>query len=541
MNIYPLPGDPVPAPDGTRAVALGIFDGLHSGHRAVIAAALAAGDGHCAVCTFAAATLPTKAESGRLCTDSERDTILEQAGVTELFEMDFDAVRPLTPEQFVEQVLVNQLHAGAVSCGYNYRFGHGRSGDAATLQTLCAARSIAVTVLPAVQADDLPVSSTAIRRAVAAGDMRLARRLLSRGFCLRLPVMHGQELGRRLNMPTINQQLPDDLVRPRYGVYASAVEIGDQVYTGVTNIGVRPTVGSDAPLAETWIEGFDGDLYGETVTVYPIEFLRPEQKFPSLDTLHQQVQADAAAAHRLFRPTGKIRAVLFDFDDTLHPRDEAFRRTVDAFLRRWHPSLPPKERQAWAEDMFVTNGYGYGMRTSFEQYVEQYLSIRPLDNPVSVADATRRFFLDYAASCVLSPDALPTLRWLRRQGLLLGVITNGPSFLQNAKIDFTALRPYLDIVAVGGDEGVQKPQPALFHRVAARLGVAPADCLFVGDHSKNDVLGAREAGMQPVWMDNGHSSDHPCYQTPVPADVPVIHQLRDLQRLPAWQGEQAAP
>ena len=536
MNIYHLPGDPIPAPTGNRAVALGIFDGLHSGHRAVIAAALAAGDGYCAVYTFTAATLPTKAENGRLCTDAQRNTLLEQMGVTELFETDFDAVRSLTPEQFVEQVLVNQLHAGAVSCGYNYRFGRGRSGDAATLRALCAARGIAVTVLPPVQADDLPINSTAIRRAVAAGDMRLARRLLSRGFCLRLPVTSGQQLGRRLNMPTINQQLPADLMRPRYGVYASAVEIGDTVYTGVTNIGVRPTVGSDAPLAETWIEGFDGDLYGETVAVYPVAFLRPEQKFLSLEALHRQVRADAAAAHRLFCPTGKIRAVLFDFDDTLHPRDDAFHRTVDAFFRRWHSSQPLEKRRVWAEEMFTTNAYGYGLRMPFDQFIEQYLTVRTPDVPVTTEQAVHRFFLDYAASCILSEDALPTLRWLRRQGLLLGVITNGPSFVQNAKIDFTALRPYLDIVAVGGDEGVQKPQPVLFRRVAARLGVAPADCLFVGDHPKNDVLGAREAGMQSVWIDSGHPPDHPCYQTPVPADVPVIHQLRDLQQLSALQG-----
>ncbi len=304
MTIYRLPTDTDRIPAVGRAVALGLFDGMHIGHRAVIAEAIRAGQGHCAVYTFSPSTLYTKGDLRRITTDMQQAAILDRMGVTEIFETDFAAVRDLSPERFVETVLQNTLHATAVTCGFNYRFGKGGVGDAALLKRLCTMRGIAVTVAPAVESDGQTVSSTAVRAALADGDMATVRRMLGRGYCLDLPVEQGQHLGRRLGMPTVNQALPADLALPRFGVYASCIEFDGRVHYGVTNIGVRPTVGADTPLVETWIDGFDGDLYGQTVRVYPVKFLRDERAFNSLEDLKTQIEQDAAAARAVFRDNG---------------------------------------------------------------------------------------------------------------------------------------------------------------------------------------------------------------------------------------------
>ena len=532
MDIYHLPAEQPPAPACPRSIALGIFDGLHSGHRAVIAAALHAGGGRCAVYTFAPGTVSTKPGNGRLCTAQEETAILTQIGVQELFVTDFAAVRQLTPEQFVRDILVGQLHAGTVACGYNYRFGHGGCGDAATLKQLCAAYGVAVTVLPPIEAAGQPVSSSAIRRALAEGDMPLARRLLGRGYCLRLPVIHGRQLGRRLGTPTVNQLLPADFALPRFGVYACAVELDGQTYTGVTNIGVRPTVGADAPLAETWIQGFSGDLYGRTVAVYPVRFLRPEQKFADVAALCTQVQADGAAAAALFTPAADqpIRAVLLDFDDTVHRRDDAFAEAMRQFLHRAFPALPVAEFNSRLQELIAYNNYGYGMPCSYEEFFVRFLSLWP-GSAVTPQEAYGHFCTDFAAACRLCADVLPAIERQRKRGLLIGAITNGSSLLQNAKLDLSGLRPHLDIAAVGEDESIQKPDPRLFRRIAARLGLPCAACLYVGDNPGNDIAGALAAGMRPVWIDRGFAAGHPSYAQPVPPQVPVIRSLAGLDAL----------
>ena len=336
MTVYRLPTETDRVPAVGRVVALGLFDGVHIGHRAVIAEAFRKGHGRCAVYTFSPSTMTTKGDLRRITTDTQQSTYLEAMGVTELFEADFAAVRDLSPEEFVEDILQNTLHATAVTCGFNYRFGKNGAGDAALLTTLCAARGIDVSVVPAVESAGQAVSSTAIRSALADGDMATVRRMLNRGYHFDLPVEQGQHLGRRLGMPTVNQRLPADLALPRFGVYASCIEVNGHVRYGVTNIGVRPTVGADAPLAETWIAGFDGNLYGQTVRVYPVTFLRDERAFDTLEDLRAQVEQDAAVARAIFRGDGDntVKAVIFDFDDTLHLRDHAFREACHAFLRR---------------------------------------------------------------------------------------------------------------------------------------------------------------------------------------------------------------
>lgn len=528
MNIYSLPAQQNSIPPAPRAVALGVFDGVHIGHRAVIAAAIK-NDARCAVYTFTPATVTTKPLARQLTVADELHTLLEQNGVQDVFEADFAAVQHMSPTEFVQQVLVDTLHATSVTCGFNYRFGHGGCGDTALLTELCAAQGITVTVVPPVIIDGAAVSSTAVRAAIADGNMPAARRMLGRAVSMRLPVCAGQHLGHRLGMPTINQILPAAWVTPRFGVYASSIEIDNEVYTGVTNIGIRPTVGAETPLAETWIRDFDGDLYGKTVTVCPIQFLRAERKFDSLDELRAQVRADAEQAAALFAPTGRVRAVLFDFDDTLHPRDDAFNGAVDRFICRHFPTLDEQAHAALANNMIRQSNHGLLPILPLAKILKSALG-GDVDGAM-LDEVCRRFAIDYADCCVLTDDVLPTLTALRQQGYLIGVITNGGSLMQNSKLSFVGLRPHLDILAVAGDEGVGKPHATIFRRVAARLGVACEDCVYVGDNPINDMQGGRDAGMRIVWMDNCQPADHPRYSMPLPPDTPVIHALDELPTL----------
>ncbi len=538
MQVYSLPAEQTRIPATPRAVALGVFDGVHLGHRAVIMQAVDT-DYPCAVYTFRPGTVTTKPAQPLLCPgDAFRQ--LELLGTEELFEVDFSTVCNYTPEEFVQRVLCEQLHAAAVTCGFNYRFGRGGQGDAATLTALCAARGIAVTVVPPVELDGIPISSTAIRRAIAAGELDAARRMLGYSYRLHLPVVSGQQLGRRLGVPTINQILPPDTLHPPFGVYASCAIADGQVYPAVTNIGRRPTVGSDVPLAETYIDGFSGDLYGQMVTVYPLRRLRGEEKFSSLEALQAQIGADITATRGLFTASSPapVRAVLFDFDDTLGARSEAFRRAVELFIDRHYPALLPAQRQQRIEEMIAYNNYGYGMPVGYPDYVRRFLTF--WEPPAETADMERaitRFLRDFARSYRLYPDTLSTLQELRQRGFLLGVITNGNALVQNQKLDHSGLRPLFDVVMVCGEEGVQKPNPEIFRRAAARLGLPCESCLFVGDHPINDVQAPRSVEMKAVYMDAHFPTDHPLYQLPAPRGVPTIQHLAELTALPG----QAAP
>lgn len=532
MIIHHLTDRQLHIPTLPRSVALGLFDGLHPGHRQVILAAVEGGDDDLsrAVYTFLPQTVTSKGTPSRLCDDEEEQRLLHTMGVNELFKADFNSVRHLSPEAFVRDVLHTQLGAKRVACGFNYRFGAGGAGDAALLTRLCADYGITVTVVPEVDCDGMPVNSTAIRRAVAEGDMPLVRRLLGRPYHLQAPVTQGQHLGRRLGLPTINQYLPAAMAMPRFGVYASCVQIDGEVYPAVTNIGVRPTVGADAPLAETYILGFSGDLYGTAPTVYPLTYLREEQVFPDLAALQTQIEKDAAHAAALFTPPAKqeIRAVFFDFDDTLDNRDAALRQGLSAFLPYYYPSLSPEEIATRGEAMFLYQRGEYGQIVHYWEMLEHFFTLYPPERPVDVATALRRLIAVFSAAGQPHPDVLPTLAELRRRGILTGIITNGTAFTQARKMDHTGLRTCVDLVVLAGEEGIQKPDPRLFRIAAARLGVPCECCVFVGDNPENDLMGARGAGFIPLRKHPDLDPEHPYHQMEMPADVPVLEHISDL-------------
>lgn len=284
------------------SVALGTFDGLHVGHTAVLQSALqAAADGSLVPLALLFDRHPLsvlRGEAPPLLLDGDsRDRMLRDMGFA-LHTVSFAAICGMEPEAFVRDILCGTLHAGAVSCGYNYRFGSRGQGDVALLRTLCAKYGLALHVCQAVQFAGLPVSSTRIRLSLESGDTEAAEAMLGRPFSFSGMICHGNAVGRQYGYPTANQSYPSDLVLPRRGVYKADAQIGAQCYRAITNIGVRPTVSSGAVSSETHILGIgDSDLYGQTMTVSLHRFIRPEQKFASVAEVFRQVRQDIQTAY----------------------------------------------------------------------------------------------------------------------------------------------------------------------------------------------------------------------------------------------------
>lgn len=277
-------------------VALGFFDGIHRGHAAVVAAAFG-GEGAKVVLTVGKKGLKP------LFTREETARQLEKAGAELLVAPDFDQIKDMTGEQFVSQVLCERMQAKKVACGENYRFGVGASCGAQELLRLCADCGIECEIVPLVMHDGEVISSTAIRSALSEGDVRRTKAMLGRWYSYKLPVVSGQHLGRRFGTPTINQTMPENVFLPRFGVYASLTHADGRCWQSVTNIGVRPTVGSDSPVSETWLQDFSGDLYDRDIRVELVEFLRPERQFESLEALQGQIISDGIKASLI---TGEI-------------------------------------------------------------------------------------------------------------------------------------------------------------------------------------------------------------------------------------------
>lgn len=282
------------------AVALGCFDGLHLGHRRVIGAVRAPGLAQ-SVLTFADPLEELGGKSGgQLVTKRQKLRLLERMGVQQVYSLRFAAIKNMSPEQFVDDVLVKVCHAKKVCCGFNFTFGYRGAGRAETLQALCTVRGIACEIVPAVEIGGEAVSSTRIRALVTNGDVAQAEQLLGRPFGFDFEIVRGRQLGRTLGTPTINQVFTEGFVLPRFGVYASLVSLNDGDYYGVTNVGVKPTVGADAPLSETWIPAYNGeDLYGENIRVDLVDFIRPEVKFGSVEELQENILRDGETAKKM--------------------------------------------------------------------------------------------------------------------------------------------------------------------------------------------------------------------------------------------------
>ena len=283
-------------------VALGTFDGLHIGHKKVLLSDTTEYDEKIALMFT---EHPQKTLSGdvpgELITATKRKQLLNQWGYMPRF-IDFSEISNLSPEEFIDEILIRKFNATALCCGFNYRFGKCAKGDVNLLKRLCAEREIKLTVCEEVDFEGLPVSSTRIRESIKNGDIRTANEMLGRYFSYDFEVVHGDARGRTLGSPTINQFFSENFAVAEYGVYASFTVINGKKYISVTNIGVRPTIeGGSEKRSETNIVGFSGDLYGQNIEVFLVEKLRGEMAFKSLDELSARIFADREKATEIIK------------------------------------------------------------------------------------------------------------------------------------------------------------------------------------------------------------------------------------------------
>lgn len=278
-------------------VALGFFDGVHLGHRAVIDEIVRdKGDRQAVVLTFreSPAVLLGKNDAV-LITDNERKAeLMEAAGADAVIFADFSAIKDMEAEDFIRGVLHEKLRAKKVCCGYNYRFGKNGSGDTEILEKICGEIGIEVCVKEPVFCGGRAVSSSAIRELLQSGEIVEADRMLGYAYSIGGLIGDGNHIGSTMGIPTVNLPIKAGMVVPKFGVYASRVTVDQKTYRGATNIGVHPTVGeNDAPLCETFLLDYEGEaLYGEYAVCEPAAFIREEKKFRSKDELTEQIKKD---------------------------------------------------------------------------------------------------------------------------------------------------------------------------------------------------------------------------------------------------------
>ncbi|MCL2637150.1 MAG: bifunctional riboflavin kinase/FAD synthetase [Oscillospiraceae bacterium] len=273
----------------TSCVALGYFDGVHLGHKEVIKTALSLTQYESAVFTF------NNREADNITTDEAKKKLLTNLGVKQIFSYDFEETKNFSAEEFVSEILIKELRAGAVCCGFDFRFGKGAEAGTDELMRICERHRIVTIIVPPVELGGTAVSSSAIRKLIADGDVESANKLLGHELFYELEVVGGNKQGRTIGFPTINQNMPKDCTALRFGVYSSRVAIKSKrnLYRGITNIGVKPTAGENNNVTiETHIIGYDGDLYGKSIEVNLLKFIRPEKKFNSFEELTKQIKED---------------------------------------------------------------------------------------------------------------------------------------------------------------------------------------------------------------------------------------------------------
>jgi riboflavin kinase/FMN adenylyltransferase len=299
----------VPHDDAYRAerarhplcVAIGVFDGFHLGHQAIVRTLLQtrrAGE-RTAVITFAehpANLLRPGEVPPPIATMAERINAFARAGVDEAFVLPFDAsFAALSPEGFLGGVLIDALGARAMVVGENFRFGAKRAGDMAFARAYLEARDCAAIGVENATHDGIRVSSTRIRAAIAAGDMTLADALLGNSYTVRGLVSFGAGRGHDLGFPTANIAVPAEKMLPPDGVYAITGRHDGRDYPGLVSIGTNPTFDGRERTVEAWLLDFHGSLYGEELALRDFRFLREQRRFGSIDELLAQIRADAGA------------------------------------------------------------------------------------------------------------------------------------------------------------------------------------------------------------------------------------------------------
>jgi riboflavin kinase/FMN adenylyltransferase len=270
------------------AIALGMFDGVHMGHKAVLSGAVNSPFKSVAV-TFS--SIPFKT-GGSIMTTADKERKLRDFGIDEVLMLDFFEIKDLSPAEFLE-LLGKKYNIGKICCGFNYRFGKKAAGDTEFLSAWCSEREIEFFECPAVTFEGETVSSTYIKSLIAEGKTELASKLLGEDFYFTAEVVGGDKRGRTFGFPTANQLYPENIVKPKNGVYQTVVTIDGKNFDGVTNIGLRPTYITDYISAETFILDYSSDCYGKEVKTALVKYLRDEKKFDSKEELISAINENA--------------------------------------------------------------------------------------------------------------------------------------------------------------------------------------------------------------------------------------------------------
>ncbi len=288
---------------GASAVAIGKFDGMHRGHKALLNEILQAKKEGLLAAVFTFDPSPAAFFSGKavkgLTTKEEKRRLFRQLGIDVLVEFPLnETTAAMPPEEFIRAVLCRRMKAAFIAAGTDLSYGDKGRGDYRLLESLSAECGYRVRIINKVLEGGEEISSTRVRECVETGRMEEAAQLLGAPYAVMGTVVHGNQIGRTIGFPTVNLTPPEDKLLPPNGVYRSEVECCKGIFRGLTNVGVKPTVeqGKNPPMGvETYLYGFEGDIYDTFLTVRLKAFVRPEQKFKGLSRLKEQLQKDIAA------------------------------------------------------------------------------------------------------------------------------------------------------------------------------------------------------------------------------------------------------
>lgn len=289
------------------AVTLGKFDGLHRGHDLLMQTVLEYSNMHNLASVAFTFDMPPRNRveeivANVLTTNEEKQYIFEKRGIDYLIECPFTTeVMAMEPKDFIAWIS-KSLQMKYVVVGDDFRFGHKRAGDYHTLQQYEETYGYKTIVIDKLKDSNRDISSTYVREKIADGNIRKANQLLGYKYFIKSEIIHGRKLGRRIGIPTINMILPANKLLPPNGVYVTEVMVDNKLYMGVTNVGCKPTVSEEHIVGvETYIDGFDQDIYGEKIVVSFIDFIRPEQKFASVEELKAQMESDIEVARKYYK------------------------------------------------------------------------------------------------------------------------------------------------------------------------------------------------------------------------------------------------
>ncbi len=282
--------------------ALGFFDGVHLGHQALLRQCRQLADSmgcRAGVVTFLGHP-PKLKKTPLINTAADRRRLLQSYGMDTVIELPFDKKLMKLPYMTFFRMLLHRYGAAGMVCGHDFRFGYQGEGNAEKLKIACAEASIPCVVVSEQTVNGITVSSTYIRTLLEQGQMEKATEFLGHPHIFTGTVVPGRHLGRTIGVPTANLVLPKGLLMPQFGVYACRTVIDGKTYPAVTNLGIRPTVEGWGVTVEPWILGFEGDLYGQPLTLEFHKYLRPISKFPSLEELRTQIHKDADLTNKFF-------------------------------------------------------------------------------------------------------------------------------------------------------------------------------------------------------------------------------------------------